>query len=196
MVAPIGLVLAGGAGKRMGRAKGDLLVGGRPLALRAAQLLAPLCEGVLISVGPGRANPAPGYPVVEDAGPAGRGPLAGIDAAFAATSAADLLVLACDYPQMGSELLRALLAQAVPGDELVLPRDSAGRDHPLVALWRRVTHARVSAALRRAAFRVDAIVAGSKVRRLDPAAFPGIDLDALLVNVNRPEQLPQTAAPD
>ena len=91
MMKPIGLVLAGGAGRRMGRAKGGLRgAGGPTLALRAAEALAPICRGVLISVRPGSDNPAPGYPAVEDPPPAGRGPLAGIQAALESTDGADL----------------------------------------------------------------------------------------------------------
>jgi molybdopterin-guanine dinucleotide biosynthesis protein A len=187
--APIGLVLAGGSGRRLGRTKGDLRVGGRPLALRAAQALTPVCRGVLVSVGQGAENPAPGYPAIEDEPPAGRGPLAGIDAAFAVTSQADLMVLACDYPRVTPALLRRLLERADPGAELVLVRDRAGLDHPLVALWRRGMRDRVREALRRESFRVRDLVGAAPVQRLGPEVFPGTDLQRELTNLNRPADL-------
>src|SRR5678816_3817563 len=96
----------------MGRTKGDLVLEGRPLAERAARTLAPVCASVLISVAPGAVNPAPNWTAVEDAPPAGRGPLAGLHAAFLSTGAADLVVLACDYPAISTDLFRAMLAQA------------------------------------------------------------------------------------
>jgi molybdopterin-guanine dinucleotide biosynthesis protein A len=185
----IGLVLAGGIGRRLGRTKGDLRVGGRPLALRAAETLASVCRGVLVSVGPGAENPAPGYPAVEDDPPAGRGPLAGIDAAFARTGEADLMVLACDYPRVMPALLRRLLERADRDAALVLVRDGKGRDHPLVALWRLEMQARVRDALRRGAFRVADLVGASAAQRLGPDVFPGIDLERELANVNRPGDL-------
>lgn len=189
MDAPIGLVLAGGVGRRLGRTKGDLPVGGRALALRAADSLTPVCRGVLVSVGAGAENPAPGYPAIEDEPPAGRGPLAGIDAAFALTEGSDLLVLACDYPRVGSALLRRLLERGDPAAALVLVRDEEGRDHPLVALWRRAMQVPVRDALQRREFKVRDLVGSSSVQRLGPEMFPGIDLERELANVNRPGDL-------
>lgn len=185
---PIGLVLAGGAGRRMGRAKGELSLDGRPLAVRAATALAEVCRGVLISIAPGSKNPAPGFPAVEDPPPAGRGPLAGIHAGFESSADADLLVLACDYPRVGAELLRALTERAGEGYDIVmLASRRPERDHPLVALWSRATRDRVRDALQREQLAVRALAAASNVLRLGPADFLGIDLDACLVNVNTAE---------
>lgn len=189
MDTPIGLVLAGGSGRRLGRTKGDLRIDGRPLALRAAEALMPVCGGVLVSVGRGAENPAPGYPAIEDAAPAGRGPLAGIDAAFAVTGEADLLVLACDYPRVTPALLRRLLQRADAGADLVLVRDPDGFDHPLVALWRRGMQEGVRDALRCETFRVGRLVEVSAVQRLGPDVFPECDLRRELTNVNRPADL-------
>jgi molybdopterin-guanine dinucleotide biosynthesis protein A len=143
----------------------------------------------MISVGAGTMNPAPGYPAVEDPPPAGRGPLAGVDAAFGSTEGADLLVLACDYPRVETALLRRLLEQADSKADLVLIRDSVGRDHPLVALWRRLIEGRVRRALTSKAFRVRDLVRASPVQRLGVDSFPGIDLGRALTNVNRPGDL-------
>jgi molybdopterin-guanine dinucleotide biosynthesis protein A len=186
---PIGLVLAGGRGRRMGRAKGGLRLAGRALAARAAAALDPVCGGVVVSVACGAPNPVPGRPAIEDRPPAGRGPLAGIEAAFAETGEADLLVLACDYPRVTTELLRCLLRGASRDAELVLPRDGAGNDHPLVGLWRRAAASRVTRALERAAYRVADLVSASRVLRLEAPSFPGLDLDRMLVNVNLPSDL-------
>lgn len=189
MTRPIGLVLAGGLGSRLGRAKGDLVLGGRPLAERAAAVLGPLCRGVLISLRAGSANPAPGIPAVEDAPPAGRGPLAGILAAFEATADRDLLVLACDYPGVCGELLERLVESAEPADALVFPVDASGRDHPLVGLWRRRTHAGVRSALDRGRHRVADVVSELGARRVDARRLGVEDAERALANVNRPEDL-------
>lgn len=196
MAQRVGVVLAGGAGRRLGRDKARLLVGDTALAARAADVLWPLCASVLVSIAPGAENPASGHPVVVDSPPAGRGPLAGIDAAFRATGAADLIVLACDYPRIERALLRSLLAMARVDDDVVVLTDSAGRDHPLVGLWRRRVAADVADAVGRGALKVRSLLGGWRVRRLGPADFPGLDLGRLLINVNRPEDLARLADPE
>lgn len=186
----VGLVLAGGAGRRLGHTKGDLPYrDGGTLAERAARTLWPFCGSVLISLAPEAPNPAPEFAAVRDRPPPGRGPLAGIQAAFEATGEADLLVLACDYPAVDEALLRTLLSHAGPRDELVMPTDPAGHDHPLVALWRRRTEPEVRRAVEEERFKVRALFASWEVRRLGPDWFPGTDLRRALRNVNRAADL-------
>ena len=184
MAKPIGLVLAGGRGRRMGRSKGDLIVEGQGLALRAARVLQPLCRGVLISLRPDAPNPAPGFAVVEDPPPEGRGPLAGIHAAFEATAEADLLVLACDYPRVEMDLLERLLERAADPADLVVLTDETGRLHPLVGLWRRGMALAVAQALESGCYRVGSLLERDGAQRLGPAEFPEIDLGRALVNLN------------
>jgi molybdopterin-guanine dinucleotide biosynthesis protein A len=187
---PIGLVLAGGRGRRIGSAKGELIVGGQALALRAALALRPVCRSVLISIRPGARNPAPGFAAVEDLPPEGRGPLAGIDAAFRAIAAgSDLLVLACDYPRIDRAFLRRLVAAASEPAELVVLRDGGGRLHPLVGLWRWPMAQRVTAALDERRYQVGALAVEGRLRFLTASDFPGVDLDRLLLNLNSPEEL-------
>jgi molybdopterin-guanine dinucleotide biosynthesis protein A len=185
----VGIILAGGQGRRLGRPKGSLRIGGSSLAERSAAAVWPLCGGVLISVGPGEGSPVPGHRVVEDPEPGGRGPLAGIDAAFRATGDADLLVLACDYPNVGTDLLRLVIDSAAKDDEVVMPVDERGRDHPLVALWRRPAAERVAQAVSAGRLKVRALLADLGVRRLRAGQCPGIDLRRALLNVNGPVEL-------
>jgi molybdopterin-guanine dinucleotide biosynthesis protein A len=185
----LGVVLAGGAGRRMGRTKGDLVVDGRPLAERAARTLAPVCGSVLISVAPGAVNPAPNWTAVEDAPPGGRGPLAGLQAAFLSTGNADLVVLACDYPAVTTELLRAVLAQAPEEADVVFPTDPRGRDHPLVGLWRRAALEEIEASLASSIYKVRAVLAGLAVHRVHPQALAGLDLAAELRNANAASEM-------
>ena len=185
----VGVVLAGGLGRRMGRTKGDLRVAGQTLAQRAAVTLWPFCGSVVISIGPGAQNPAPDYPTVEDAPPAGRGPLAALAASFAASGSADLLVLACDYPKIQPDTLRKLVSFADEEHDLTIMTDAGGRDHPLVGLWRRRTESRIHEALEARMFKVRALLGEFDVRRLGPGDFPGVDLDRALVNLNWPSDL-------
>ena len=173
----------------MGRPKGSLEWRGRSLAVRAASVLRPICGSVLISVAPGAPNPAPGYDAIEDARPGGRGPLAGIAAAFAASGQADLLVLACDYPEVETSLLQAIVGAARPGDDLVLPVDAVGRDHPLAAYWRRSAEAAVRAALAARHYKVLSLLPELDVRRVAADEVGVLDSRRVLRNANWPEDL-------
>lgn len=186
---PIGLVLAGGLGRRMGRPKGEMILGGSTLGARAAGVLAPLCRGVLVSVRRGGANPAPGFAAIEDLPPPGRGPLAGIDAAFESAGAADLLVLACDYPRVDTALLRRIVELAGEADDVVFPVDGKRRDHPLCGLWRASTASAVRRALVGGCYEVRALLSCCRIHRLPPDCFLGFDLDRLLLNLNHRGQI-------
>ena len=172
----------------MGGPKGGLLLDGATLAERAARTLWGVCGGVLISLATNEgSNPAPGFPAIRDDPPAGRGPLAGILAACRATGSADLVVLACDYPFVDAALLAALVDSARDEDALVMPTDPAGRDHPLVALWKRGAELPVQQALDEGRNSVRALFYEIEVRRLGAAALAREDLARVLSNWNRPE---------
>jgi molybdopterin-guanine dinucleotide biosynthesis protein A len=148
---------------------------------------------VLVSTRPGEPNPAPRFPAIPDPEPSGRGPLVGIDAAFGATGDADLLVLACDYPLVTVDLLRALVQAREPGDDVVLASDHTGRDHPLVAVWARSAAPVVRAAVADGRLKVRGLLADLRARRVGPGQLPG-DLDRLLCNANTAEDLSRIAA--
>ena len=188
MAQTIGVVLAGGEGKRFGKPKAGIVLGGQTLVDRATRTLKPLCGSVVISVA-SAVPPAQGtHALIPDREP-GTGPLGGIDAAFAATGQADLLVLACDYPAVGTSFLRSLLFAATEAGDLVMPVDADGRDHPLVALWRRSAAPAVKRAVAERAFKVQALLPDLEVVRLKPALFPNFDLKRVLTNVNWPRDL-------
>jgi molybdopterin-guanine dinucleotide biosynthesis protein A len=193
-LARVGLVLAGGVGRRLGGPKGELVLGERTLAARAADVLWPLVSSVLVSTRPGGPNPAPRFSALPDPEPAGRGPLVGIDAALAATGSADLVVLACDYPLVPGALVRQLIDALGAGDDVVLATDFAGRDHPLVAVWARSTAEPVAAAVRAGRLKVRGLLADLRVRRLGPTELRDFDLERVLCNVNDAEDLERLAA--
>src|SRR6185295_14914494 len=112
-----GLLLTGGASRRMGTDKALIEVGGQRLVDRAAAVLGAVADPV-VEVGPGWS----GLPAVRE-DPPGSGPLAALSAGATALRAAGhdgpVLVLAVDMPRVSVELLRFLagrtgLATAVP----------------------------------------------------------------------------------
>lgn len=185
----VGVVLAGGQGIRLGDTKGDLLIDGMTMARRAAGALWPLCGDILISLAVPGDNPAPEYRVVLDDNPERCGPLAGIRAAFSATGNSDLLVLACDYPNVDTSLMRTIVSSAIPGHDIVFPTDESGRDHPLVGLWRRNVEPAVNEAMEGRNYKVRALLSELAVQRLGPDDYPGIELNRVLINVNTIREL-------
>jgi molybdopterin-guanine dinucleotide biosynthesis protein A len=125
-----GLLLTGGASRRMGTDKALIEVGGRRLVDRAAATLAAVA-GPVVEVGPGwSVLPA----VRED--PPGSGPLAALAAGAAALREAGhdgpVLVLAVDMPRVGEALLRLLAGR--PGPATAVPR-AGGHPQPMCARY-------------------------------------------------------------
>jgi molybdopterin-guanine dinucleotide biosynthesis protein A len=150
----IGVVLAGGASRRMGRDKAAMAMAGETLAARAARLLLGLCPSVVLADG-GRGL-LPDLPSLPDA--PGQGPAAGILGAARAWPGHPLLVLACDLPRVPAALLAELLreggdvreadARAAAVPDWVVPRWERGLE-PLCALYRPAALAALAAAVER-----------------------------------------------
>jgi molybdopterin-guanine dinucleotide biosynthesis protein A len=125
-----GILLTGGASRRMGFEKASMPIDGTSNSKRLAQVLIEVANPV-IEVGPGRSGlPA----VVED--PPGSGPLAAIAAGVSALDdgghKGPSLVVACDLPFVDEKLLDLLAGW--PGDISVVPVVE-GHPQPLCARW-------------------------------------------------------------
>lgn len=125
-----GLLLTGGASRRMGVEKASILVGGRPMATVTADLLGAVVAPVL-EVGPGWTS----LPRVEEE-PRGGGPLVAIAAGAGALTdrghTGPVVVVATDLPRLGLSFLRRLTAH--PSVLSVVPV-VAGRPQWLAARW-------------------------------------------------------------
>lgn len=127
-----GLLLTGGASRRMGTDKALIEVDGQRLVDRAAAVLRAVADPV-VEVGPGWSA----LPAVREE-PPGSGPLAALSAGAAALRAAGhdgpVLVLAVDMPRVGVELLRFLAGRAGPAT--AVPR-AGGHPQPMCARYGR-----------------------------------------------------------
>jgi molybdopterin-guanine dinucleotide biosynthesis protein A len=127
-------ILAGGEGRRMGRPKAELRVGGKPIL---AYLLDRFCwEGPTILVtAPGRERPPGaerfGREVVDPT--AGEGPLRGVITALDATQTAALVIVSCDMPMIERLQLAWLVERLAggPATELVMTERPHGVLEPL-----------------------------------------------------------------
>jgi molybdenum cofactor guanylyltransferase len=179
----IGVVLAGGAGGRLGRSsKPAALLGGRPLASYPVEALAGLCERVAVVCK--RSTELPELPGTErwDEPDEPRHPLTGIVHALE-TAGGPVLVCACDMPFVTADACRTLLSAT--GSTPAVVATAGGVLQPTLGLY-------APAAL--AVFReapADAPLTRT-VESLHPArvALP----PALVRSVNTPDQLAEAEA--
>lgn len=129
-----GLILAGGAGSRMGGAdKGLVEWRRRALIEWVIAAIAPQVGPLIISANRNLDRyRAFGYPVVCDLRADFPGPLAGIEAGLAAATTADVLVVPCDGPTLPADLVTRLTAARGPARAACV--QLAGRLNPLHAL--------------------------------------------------------------
>lgn len=126
-----GLVLAGGAGSRMGQDKATMRLTGQRLVDRAVQCLGECCVEVLVAHGATRPLDVAGARGVPDA--PGEGPLAGIVGGLRHARTPLLAVIAVDMPRANSDVLRAL-ATVWDGEAAVVPVVD-GEPQPLHAVY-------------------------------------------------------------
>ncbi|MDA0873895.1 MAG: molybdenum cofactor guanylyltransferase [Bacteroidetes bacterium] len=188
---PEGLLLIGGRSSRFLPDKMQETLDGRPMYRHGMDLLAERCDRIWLSAGQRLVQP-----MVErvDSAPAGvrveilqdqtpdQGPLEGIRAAMARSSATHLLVLAGDMPRIQPSTLVRLIE--APGADVVCARDaSSGRLQPLCGRWSTALLPRLVAALEAGDRGVMHFLASCQVVTVDVRSEE-------LLNVNRPSDLP------
>ena len=186
-----GVILAGGASRRMGRDKLLLEVDGVPLLRRVYDTLASRCQDIVV-VGVS-VSPIPGVRCVPDLRPGREGPLAGIEAGLVAARNDLVFVAAGDMPFLPEELVASLLRD-VDGDRArVAVPYHGGRAHPLCAAYCREVLADLSFCLnlgvRAAHTFLESLDGVQYVRDAGLAKFG--DPELLLMNVNSPADLEQ-----
>ena len=109
----IGVVLAGGAGRRIGGGKPGRLLAGRPIASYPAAALAAVCERVAIVAKAGTGLPElPGVEIWDDEPAEPRHPLTGIVHALERAAGEPILLCAADMPFVTADGLRQLTHSA------------------------------------------------------------------------------------
>lgn len=187
-----GALLAGGAGRRMGRDKRLIEVDGEPMIRRAARALAVGTDELLIVVAPGRPI-APdivadlGARTVEDRVADG-GPLAGLETALAAARHDLVAVAAADMPWIAVAVVRHLvarLASAGAATDVVAIATDRGPE-PLLACYRSRLLATVTRLLDGGERRMTALLEAVVVDEVLPAEWRRLDPSGRSVrNVNR-----------
>ncbi|HKJ03262.1 MAG TPA: molybdenum cofactor guanylyltransferase [Longimicrobiales bacterium] len=135
----LGAVLAGGEGRRYGGPKGDVLVGGTPMVVRAVDALRPWVDDVVVVASRAPAS-APARVIPDRV--AGAGPLGGLDAALGEASALGLdgvFLLACDLPLVTAEVVGSVIG-LVGAAAAAAPARAPSGVEPLCAVYRVGVH--------------------------------------------------------
>jgi len=181
-----GLLLSGGASRRMQRDKAQLAYAGEPQLLRAWRLIQAVTERAFVSVrdeqgdDPLRAS----LPQIVDRYDA-IGPAAGILSAQEAHPDVAWLVLACDLPLLDETTLRTLIdARDASTDATVFASRFDGLPEPLCALWEPSSHALLKQRVDSGSYCPRKALMMSRINLL-PTAGDALD------NINTPEEFAQ-----
>lgn len=188
MDAVSGLVLAGGASRRMGTDKAMIDVAGETLAARAVRTLRALCGEVLVASGDGVRLAGVGDRQLADALP-DAGPLAGVVAGLDAAAHELVAVTAVDMPYASSAIL-SLLVRLGGGHRAAVPR-ADGFLQPLHAVYPRSAAGPLRALLEGGERSVTAAVRALRPRVVEPHEWADADPTGRFAwNVNGPDDLP------
>jgi molybdenum cofactor guanylyltransferase len=185
----LGLVLAGGASRRMGQDKAALALHGRPQLHWAHELLLRHCTEVFVSIRASQQDDPVrrGLPAIVD-GHDGAGPIAGIAAAQAARPECAWLVLACDLPFVDDDCITRLVAARDGRPVVAYASSHDGLPEPLCAIYEPSSRAGVLAAIESGRNCPRKFILGSGVALLQQADPAALD------NVNTPDELQRARA--
>lgn len=192
---PVAVLLAGGAGRRMGG--GDKFLrelAGRPILSHVIARIAPQVTALAINAnGDPDRFAAFAYPVIADLIEGSPGPLAGIHsgmrwAAVAHPDISEIMSIPTDLPFLPLDLVERLQAARLAAEADIAVARSEGQQHPVVALWpvrlaAELLHAVTAEDLRKVtgfAARYRVVHVDCPVGAIDP-----------FFNINTPDQLRQ-----
>ncbi|MCX7683573.1 MAG: molybdenum cofactor guanylyltransferase [Anaerolineae bacterium] len=181
-----GLILAGGASRRMGRDKAFLELGGRALIELVIVQMATVCAEVLIVAGDVRPYLGLGLPTVQDRFQ-GAGVLGGLHAGLEAASYELTIAVGCDMPFLNPALLEALIRWSEGFDVVLLRRGT--EVEPLHATYRRTCLQPIEEAIQAGERRIISFFDRVRVRYLTPEEVRPLDPELRsFFNVNTPEE--------
>lgn len=187
-----GLVLAGGAARRMGGAnKALILLAGRPLMAHVIERLAPQVDSLAISANRDADRLGIfGFPILADRDPRLLGPLAGVLAGMewaAGQGCSHIVTAAADTPFPPHDLVRRLAAESDNSPALIAIAVSGGRPHPVFGLWPVALRQKLEKHLAESDDR--SVMAFARTHGMRRVAFADEDGHDPFFNVNTPDEL-------
>jgi molybdopterin-guanine dinucleotide biosynthesis protein A len=189
-----GIVLAGGRSTRFGSNKLVALYEGQPLVHRPIEVLASICDEVIVVLAPGDAGIGlpPGVTIAND--PAeGDGPLAGLHTGLlAAVRSESAVVVGGDMPELQEAVLREMLRVLHDADVEAVVLADADRPRPLPCVLRTwaaadMTHTLLHAGRRRLRDVIDSL----RTAVIDEATWTTLDPERRsLIDVDEPGDMP------
>ncbi len=180
-----GVLLAGGASRRMGFDKAFVPITGKALYTRALDFLCRYFKNVIIA-GDRPDLACPDIPAIPDIYPGSA--LGGLFTGLSAAKTDWIFVAPCDMPYPDPRILEQLLVLRNRADAVV-PRTPVGFE-PVFALYHKNCLPHMEAMLRNSQFRIFDFYQKIRVQYLDWHKMPG-DWQRSLLNINTPEQLAQ-----
>jgi molybdopterin-guanine dinucleotide biosynthesis protein A len=176
-------ILAGGHARRFaGRDKTQVRVQGRRMIERQCEVLRGLVPRIFLVGYRGEVDAQLPVTCVPDRTP-DTGPLGGLDAALDAAGDDAVLLVACDMPNLGADLLTFLVDRLGDADAVV-PRTERGY-HPLCAVYAQSCRPAVQDRLQRGQLRMTDLLAALRLCVVDTAELARFgDPDRLFANVN------------
>lgn len=187
-----GFILVGGASRRMGRDKAQLVLGGRMLVERIASQLSLVASSISVV---GARFEFPSFKNIPDVHEQW-GALGGIHAALTAAETDWVVIVACDLPFVTTELFARLVDLAGGNLDAVVPTQADGRPQPVCALYRRSTCLpEINKLVALGEHTPRALLANVRTRYVEFAEFRDLPAaEHLFFNVNRPADLKEAEA--
>jgi len=184
---PIGVVLAGGSGRRIGGSKAIVRLKGQPLITYPLGAMRAVLHDVMIVAKADTELPSlPGITVwIEPSTP--RHPIVGITHALALADRGPVLIAAADMPFLTPGVVQQL-ASADPGRAPAVIATHDGRLHPLLGCYQPQAAIPLAAALAGGDVALTDAVLALRPRLIE------IEDEEALFNINAPEDLLQAAA--
>jgi molybdopterin-guanine dinucleotide biosynthesis protein A len=186
MATTAGVVLCGGASRRMGRPKAELPFGDEALLQRVVRILGGELDLVIVVAGPDQVVPT-GLTVVRDA-ERFAGPLAGLGQGLGALRGVDVVfATGCDCPFLTADVVQTLVGSCPLGGAAAA--EIGGELQPLPAAYCASLAGAISASLRAGERSLRSLLGRIAVVRLSEARMRAVDPDlAAFAPLNTPEE--------
>lgn len=186
-----GIVLCGGASRRMGRDKALLPWRGRPLLAHVVDVVGRVCQPVVVAASAGQElPPLPPATIVSRDAAYRQGPLHGICAAMDALprEVEGVFLTGCDYPHISESVIRFLSERFDQYRAIIIPQ-VGGVAQPLIALYPTAVHGLAVGLVARGEASLRAILENHPWQSIAESDLRSVDPDlASFRCVNTPEE--------